>query len=45
MRLPSFNMGLLGKIFAIVLAVLGTGRMSIGVLAWRAANALERPSY
>ena len=41
LRLPS----LFGKVFAVIIAVLGTFRMGVGVFAWRAANALERPSY
>ena len=43
LRVPSVF--LLGRILAVVLAVLGTARMGVGVLAWRAANGLERPSY
>lgn len=41
--LPSLT--LVGRILAVILAVLGTGRMGIGLVAWKAANALERPTY
>ena len=39
------SLAMLGRILAVVLAVLGTGRLGIGILAWRAANALEQPEY
>ena len=39
------SLGLLGRVVAVILAVLGTGRLGIGLFAWRAANGLERPRY
>jgi len=36
---------LVGRVLAILLAVLGLGRFGIGIFAYRAANALERPQY
>lgn len=36
---------LLGRFLAVLLAVLGVGRLGAGVIFWRAANKLERPSY
>jgi len=36
---------LIGKIIAVLAAVLRAGRFGVGVLAWRAANALERPNF
>ena len=40
-----FNLNVLGRILAILLAVAGTGRIGLGLFAWRAANSLERPTY
>mmetsp|Transcript_29404 Transcript_29404/g.94095 ORF Transcript_29404/g.94095 Transcript_29404/m.94095 type:complete len:242 (-) Transcript_29404:37-762(-) len=34
-----------GRTLAIIIAVLGAGRISIGLYAWQVANKLERPSY
>lgn len=34
-----------GRTLAIIIAVLGTGRIGIGLYAWQTANGLERPSY
>lgn len=39
------NLGVVGRILAIVLAIAGTGRLGLGIFFWRAANALEQPSY
>ena len=36
---------ILGRVLAIVLAVAAAGRLGLGVIAYRTANALERPSY
>ena len=36
---------LLGRLFCLILAVLGTFRLGIGLYAFRAANKLEQPSY
>ena len=36
---------LVGRIVALIFAILGAGRLGLGIYAYRAANALERPSY
>lgn len=37
--------GLAGRVLLGILAVLGALRLGVGVFAWRAANALEKPQY
>lgn len=38
-------LGMLGKVLTGLLLTLITGRFGIGIIAWRAANKLERPQY
>ena len=38
-------LGLMGKVLTGLLLTLITGRFGVGLLAWRAANKLERPEY
>ena len=45
MRLALPSMTLVGRVLAVLLAILGTGRIGIGLFAWKTANALERPDY
>ena len=39
------RVALIGRILACVLLILGSGRLGVGLVAWRAANGLERPTY
>ncbi|KOO24021.1 soul heme-binding protein [Chrysochromulina tobinii] len=41
----SLNLGAIGRVLAVLLAVLGAARLGVGIFAWRAANVLERPDY
>ena len=36
---------LIGRILCIIFAVLGSARLGVGLIAWRTANNLEKPSY
>lgn len=38
-------LSLAGRLLALLLAVAGSGRVGLGLYAWRAANRLERPQY
>ena len=40
-----YRRSLIGRVLAVLLAVLGSARLGVGIFAWRAANVLERPDY
>ena len=43
--LRMYRLSLIGRVLAVLLALLSSARLGVGIFAWRAANVLERPDY